>query len=154
MKPIHSAVLAAVVAATAAWSLAEAQTAQPARPAQQSGGAYHMNVAEVCKNLNFYESLKVTVPLLLRLDDRQIGSWKNVESALTDARRPVETGCGQLKTLPASGEATAQAARLEVVLSSSLDALRRVRPSFDRFYATLNPEQRRQVDKSFENSAL
>jgi hypothetical protein len=150
MKPIYSAVLA-TVAAMAAWSLAEAQTA---RPPQQNGGAYHVNVAEVCKNLNFYESLKVTVPLLLKLDDRQIGSWKNVESALTDARKPVETGCGQLKTMPATGAATAQAARLEVVLASSLDALRRVRPSFDRFYATLNADQRRQVDKTFENSAL
>jgi hypothetical protein len=113
-----------------------------------------MNVAEVCKNLNFYENLKVTVPLLLRLDERQIGSWKNVESALTDARHPVENGCGKLQSLPATSEATAQAARLEVVLASSLDALRKVRPSFDRFYATLNPDQRRQVDKTFENSAL
>lgn len=151
MKPIYSAMLAATVAATAAWSLAEAQTA---RPAQQNSGAHQVNVADVCKNLNFYESLKVTVPLLLKLDERQIGSWKNVESALTDARKPVETGCGQIKTMPATGEATAQAARLEVVLSSSLDALRRVRPSFDRFYATLNADQRRQVDKTFENSAL
>ena len=151
MKPIYAAMLAATVAATTAWSLAEAQTARPAQP---GGGAYHMNVADVCKNLNFYESLKVTVPLLLKLDDRQIGPWKNVESALTDARKPVETGCGRLKTLPATGEATAQAARLEVVLSSSLDALRRVRPSFERFYATLNADQRRQVDKTFENSAL
>jgi hypothetical protein len=151
MKPIYCAVIAAAAAVTGAWSLAEAQTA---RPAQQNGGAYRMNVADVCKNLNFYESLKVTVPLLLKLDERQIGSWKNVESALTDARRPVETGCGKLQTLPAGGEATAQAARLEVVLASSLDALRRVRPSFERFYGTLNAEQRRQVDKSFENSAL
>jgi hypothetical protein len=151
MKPIYSAVLAAAVAASAAWGLAQAQTA---RPAQQNGGAYRMNVAEVCKNLNFYESLKITVPLLLKLDERQIGSWKGVEGALTDARKPVETGCGKLQGLPTGGEATAQAARLEVVLASSLDALRRVRPSFDRFYATLNPDQRRQVDKTFENSAL
>ena len=151
MKTIISAVLAATVAGTAAWGFAQAQTA---RPAQQNGVPYRMNVAEVCKNLNFYESLKVTVPLLLKLDERQIGPWKNVESALTDARQPVENGCGKLKTLPATGEATAQAARLEVVLASSLDALRRVRPSFDRFYGTLNPEQRRQVDKTFENSAL
>jgi hypothetical protein len=154
MKPIYAAVLAATVAATAAWSLAQAQTSQTARPAPQNGDAYRMNVAEICKNLNFYESLKVTVPLLLKLDERQIGSWKKVETALTDARKPVETGCGKLETLPATGEATAQAARLEVVLASSLDALRRVRPSFERFYATLNPKQRRQIDKTFENSAL
>jgi hypothetical protein len=152
MKPIFSAALAAAAAATATWGLAQAQTAPPAP--QHNGAAYRMNVAEVCKNLNFYESLKVTVPLLLRLDERQIGSWKNVEGALADARRPVETGCGKLQGLPAGGEATAQAARLEVVLASSLDALRKVRPSFDRFYATLNPDQRRQVDKTFENSAL
>jgi len=36
----------------------------------------------------------------------------------------------------------------------ALDALRRVRPSFDRFYATLNDGQRKQVDKLFENAPL
>ncbi len=151
MKTIYSAVLAAAFAATATWGLAQAQTA---RPAQQNSGPYRMNVADVCKNLNFYDSLKVTVPLLLKLDNRQIGSWKNVESALADARKPVETGCGKLQALPTGAEAPAQAARLEVVLASSLDALRRVRPSFDRFYSTLNADQRHQVDKTFENSAL
>ena len=146
----HQTVVAAAVAALATYGLAQAQTARPAQP----GVAHHMNIEDVCKNLNFYESLKVTVPLLLKLDNRQIGSWKNVEGALTDARKPVETGCGKIATIPASGEATSQAARLEVVLASSLDALRRVRPSFDRFYATLDAGQRRQVDKAFENSAL
>lgn len=147
MKP---AFLAAAVAGLAAFGIAQAQIVSPAA----SNGDRRIGVAEVCRNLNFYESLKVTVPLLLRLDERQINSWKGVEGALSDARQPVEAGCGKLSTLPATGEATAQAARLEVVLASSLDALRRVRPSFNRFYATLDAGQRRQVDKMFENSSL
>jgi hypothetical protein len=53
--------------------------------------------------------------------------------------------------MPAGGGANAQAARLEVALASSLDAVRRVRPSFNKFYATLNDGQRRQIDKLFEN---
>ena len=148
MKAIHLAVLAAALFGTAA--PARAQGAGPAQP--MTGRT--INVRDVCQHLNFYESLKVTVPLLLKLDERQTKSWKNVEGALTDAKKPVETGCGKLNTIPATGAATSQAARLEVVLSSSLDALRRVRPSFERFYATLSAGQRRQIDKLFENSPL
>jgi hypothetical protein len=146
----HSFLVAAALAGLAAVGLAQAQVARPVSP----NGSNRTGVAEVCRNLNFYESLKVTVPVLLRLDERQTNSWKGVEGALTEARRPVETGCGKLSALPATGEATTQAARLEVVLASSLDALRRVRPSFDRFYATLDAGQRRQVDRLFENSPL
>ena len=150
MKAIHLAVLAAALSATAAWGLAQAQVTRPAQP--NDNRPY--DVAQVCRNLNFYESLKVTVPLLLKLDERQTKSWKNVEGALADAKKPVESGCGKLQALPATHEATAQAARLEVVLASSLAALRRVRPSFNRFYATLNAGQRHQVDRLFKNSPL
>jgi hypothetical protein len=124
---------------------------------QQRGpanGQYRYGVTEVCRDINMYEALKPTVPMLLGLNQRQAASWKDVETALVDAKRPIETGCGKLKTMPAGMAANAQAARLEVVLASSLDAVRRVRPSFDKFYATLDDGQRRQVDRIFENYPL
>jgi hypothetical protein len=139
-----------VVAAVAAIGLAKA--AEDTRGPQRS--AYRYGANEVCRDLDFYESLKPTVPILLRLNRQQAESWHDVEGALVDARKPIDAGCGKLKTLPESGSATAQAARLEVALASSLDALRRVRPSFDRFYAKLDQGQRRQVDKMFENYSL
>jgi len=148
MKHLPQIALAAV--ALAAVGFAHAQDARPAQPP----APHRYGVAEVCRDLNMYDGMKVTVPLLLRLDDRQTQSWKGVESALGDARKPVEAGCGRLSAIPETGAATARAARLEVVLNSSLDALRRVRPSFDRFYATLNQGQRKQVDKLFENAPL
>ena len=148
MKHLPQFALAAVVLAAVGVVYAhQAHTAQPPVP-----GRY--GVDEVCRDLNMYDSMKVTVPLLLRLDERQTQSWKGVETALTDARKPVEAGCGRLSAIPETGAATTRAARLEVVLNSSLDALRRVRPSFDRFYATLNDGQRKQVDKLFENAPL
>lgn len=125
-----------------------------AQAAEQQRGTARYGVTDVCRDLDFYESLKPTVPILLRLNQAQAASWHGVEAALVDARKPIDSGCGRLKTLPTSAAATAQAARLEVALSSSLDALRRVRPSFDRFYATLDDGQRRQVDKLFENYQL
>ena len=125
-----------------------------AHAAEQQRSTYRYGASEVCRDLDFYESLKPTVPILLRLNRKQAESWRGVESALVDARKPIDSGCGKLKAIPASATATAQAARLEVALSSSLDALRRVRPSFDRFYATLDDGQRRQVDKLFENYQL
>jgi hypothetical protein len=150
MKVIHLAILAATLAATAP---ASAQQTITIRPSPTAGGQA-LNVNDICKNLNTYESLKVTVPLLLGLNDRQAQSWKAVEGALADAKRPVESGCGKLSTMPAGMAATAKAARLEVVLSSTLEALRRVRPSFDRFYGTLSAEQRTKIDKMFQNSPL
>jgi len=148
MKHLPQLALAAIALAAVGTVYAQkAHTAQPPMP-----GRY--GVDEVCRDLNMYDNMKVTVPLLLRLDERQTQSWKGVETALTDARKPVEAGCGRLSAIPETGAATTRAARLEVVLNSSLDALRRVRPSFDRFYATLNDGQRKQVDKLFENAPL
>jgi hypothetical protein len=136
------------VVAVATIAHAQQQQRSPAN------GQYRYGVAEVCRDLNMYEALKPTVPMLLGLNQRQAASWKDVEVALVDAKRPLETGCGRLRSMPAGGAANAQAARLEVVLASSLDAVRRVRPSFDKFYATLDASQRRQIDKIFENYPL
>jgi hypothetical protein len=142
-------VCAAALLATAAIAHAQSQQQQRA-PA----GSYRYGVAEVCRDLNMYEALKPTVPLLLGLNQRQQASWKEVEASLADARKPIDTGCGKLNTMPSGSAANAQAARLEVVLVSSLEAVRRVRPSFDRFYATLDAGQKKQVDKIFENTPL
>ena len=143
-------ICAAALLATAA--IAHAQSQQ--QPRAGAAGSYRYGVAEVCRDLNMYEALKPTVPVLLGLNPRQKTSWKDVEAALADARKPIDSGCGKLKTMPNGGAANAQAARLEVVLASSLDAVRRVRPSFDKFYATLDAGQKRQVDKIFENTPL
>jgi hypothetical protein len=56
--------------------------------------------------------------------------------------------------MPSVGSATAQAARLEVVLATSLDALRKVRPAFERFYGTLDDGQKKQVDSLFERHRI
>jgi hypothetical protein len=144
----------AVLCTAALLATAAIAHAQSQHQRSTTAGAYRYGVAEVCRDLNMYEALKPTVPMLLGLNQRQQASWKDVESALADARKPIDTGCGKLKTMPSGGAANAQAARLEIVLSSSLDAVRRVRPSFDRFYATLDDTQKRQVDKIFENTPL
>jgi hypothetical protein len=142
------AVLCAVFAIAGA-AIAHAQ--QQRGPGQ---GQYRYGATEICRDLNIYEAMKPTVPMLLGLNPRQTASWKDVEAALIDARKPIETGCGRLKTMPNGSAANTQAARLEVALASSLDAVRRVRPSFDKFYSTLDEGQRRQVDRLFENMAL
>jgi hypothetical protein len=127
--------------------------ASSASPGQAQGrrAAYPYGVAEICRDLDRYEALKIAVPVLLRLTAEQKNSWAALNAALAQGRTSLDAGCARLNGIPASGSAPSQAARLEVVLSSSLDALHRVRPAFDRFYATLDDGQRRQVDTLFDN---
>ena len=139
------ALLAAFGAAQAVEGASEARSRTSARP---------YGATEICRDLNVYEALKPTVPMLLRLRQDQMAAWSGLDAALKEARPSLDRGCTRLGAIPASGTATAQAARLEVVLASSLEALRKVRPAFDRFYASLDAEQRRQVDSTFDNYRL
>jgi hypothetical protein len=53
-----------------------------AHAAEQQRSTYRYGASEVCRDLDFYESLKPTVPILLRLNQKQAESWRGVESAL------------------------------------------------------------------------
>ena len=111
-------------------------------------------VTEVCRDLDKYAALKLAVPGLLRLTPNQTGAWKSLDAALGDGQGSVDQGCARLGRMPSVGSATAQAARLEVVLATSLDALRKVRPAFERFYGTLDDGQKKQVDSLFERHRI
>jgi hypothetical protein len=111
-------------------------------------------VTEVCRDLDKYAALKLAVPGLLRLTADQTGAWKSLDGALGDGQGSIDAGCARLGRMPAIGSATAQAARLEVVLATSLDALRKVRPAFERFYGTLDDGQKKQVDSLFERHRI
>jgi len=140
------------IALVAAIGLGHAVRGASSDPQGQSRlAAYPYGVAEICRDLDQYDALKVAVPVLLRLTAEQKTSWAGLNTALAQGRSSLDAGCARLNGIPASGRAPSQAARLEVVLSSSLDALHRVRPAFDRFYATLDDGQRRQVDTLFDN---
>jgi hypothetical protein len=131
-----------------------AQAVEGASETRPRGKMRQYGAAEICRDLNLYEALKPTVPMLLRLRQGQMAAWSGLDAALKEARPSLDKGCTRLGALPATGAATAQAARLEVVLAASLEALRRVRPAFDRFYAGLDGEQRRQVDSTFDGYRL
>ena len=77
----------------------------------------------------------------------QAAAWKELAGEARAAGATIAKVCDDLEESEAK-TAPARLAGLEAAVAAGLDVLRRVRPPFDKFYATLTGEQRKALDEA------
>ena len=80
----------------------------------------------------------------LKLSEPQIVARRRVVATMHDAEPSFAALCEREKTA-----ANAALARFENLMMTGLDAVRRVRPPFEAFYASLDENQRKEFDELF-----
>lgn len=96
-----------------------------------------------------FDRLTGVVEGLMTFTPTQDQAWKSLTVTMKDVKDSITKDCDELKTAGRPKTASQKLARMEKVLSSRLASLRRVRPAFDEFYATLNEKQKSAIDNLF-----
>jgi hypothetical protein len=78
-------------------------------------------------------------------------AWDGLTAALRDSSATIGEKCEALKSGERPKSATARLERVETMLTAGLDVVKKVRPAFDGFYATLNDDQKAALDKLIEH---
>lgn len=84
----------------------------------------------------------------LNLTSDQKPAWENLASAIAAGETAMRETCGRMDAAK-DGSAPDNLAQAEVMLATSLDALRKIRPAFETLYARLDATQRKTVDDMF-----
>lgn len=81
---------------------------------------------------------------IVKPDEKQRKAFDDLRAASDNAAKALAGAC------PAEAPATVSArlAFMETRMTAMLDAIKTVRPAFDAFYATLDDEQKRRLDRS------
>ena len=72
--------------------------------------------------------------------------WQDLSGEVRAASGLIAKACEDLKDASAPATAPERLARLEAAVVTGLEALRRVRPAFERFYAVLDDKQKAALD--------
>ena len=72
----------------------------------------------------------------------QNAAWSELKGEIRAAGASIEDACGEAADSESPAPAPHRLARLETLLTAGLAGLRRVRPAFERLYATLSKEQK------------
>ncbi len=84
-------------------------------------------------------------------NSEQKTAWAGLTSALRESSAAIGERCDALKEGERSKSATAKLERVETMLTAGLDVVKKVRPAFDGFYATLTDDQKAALDKLIEH---
>ena len=76
----------------------------------------------------------------------QSTAWSELKDEIHASGTSIEDACGDAADPETATPAPHRLARLETLLSVGLASLRRVRPAFERLYATLSEEQKKSFD--------
>lgn len=76
----------------------------------------------------------------------QQAAWDELATALRQGNGTVAKACDDLREAGRPESAPERLALLETALETGLNTVKEVRPSFDRFYATLSEKQRKALD--------
>lgn len=138
---IGGAVVALV--ATAAWSGAVRD-----RAGQQAGvdrrATSHFAWCDGA--LERLEIMNVAGPVYLGLDSEQKEAWTALMTDLRTALAGFEQPCSAAMTGKDDGPAPVRLAALRDQLAIGIDAIDRVRPTFDAFYRSLDTAQRERIE--------
>ena len=74
-------------------------------------------------------------------------AWTGLASALRDGSEAIGKHCEAMKDGKRETTATGKLARVETMLTAGLEVVQKVRPAFDRFYATLDEKQQAALNK-------
>lgn len=81
---------------------------------------------------------------MMTFDEPQAAAWAGLTDAIRDGNRDMDAACAGIDG-PAE-TSTEQLAEVELALETGLSAVRKIRPAYDGFYATLNEKQREALD--------
>jgi hypothetical protein len=76
----------------------------------------------------------------------QTAAWTELADAVRGGSASIGEACAELDLADTSASAPERLARFETLAATGVDILRRVRPAFDRFYATLSDTQKQAID--------
>ena len=82
----------------------------------------------------------------LKLTEAQLPAWNDLLTALEDGDRSLAAACERAEQTELKRGAPAEVARIEGIMTAGLQIVQTVRPAFERFYRTLDDDQRRTVD--------
>lgn len=82
----------------------------------------------------------------LELDATQRTAWDRVEAALADGMTTLRGLCGDMPATAAGSTAPERLAQAEAFMEAGTEAVRKLRPTFEAFYATLGEAQRASLD--------
>lgn len=85
------------------------------------------------------------VEAFFSFNDEQKPAWEALEAALREGSETIGQHCAAMRGKPS--DTPGRFERLETLLTAGLDVVRKVRPAFARFYATLNDDQKAAVDR-------
>lgn len=77
----------------------------------------------------------------------QQAAWDGLTAALREGNESIGAHCEAIRSTPRERTSTARLARVEAMLTAGLDVVQKVRPAYDRFYATLTDDQRAALEK-------
>jgi len=81
----------------------------------------------------------------------QTAAWNELGAAIRTGSASIGEKCKELQAAGEPRSAPERLARFEVMATTGLDILKRVRPAFDRFYATLSDKQKQALDGLIEH---
>ena len=76
----------------------------------------------------------------------QTAAWNELGAAVRAGSAAIGEKCKELEQAGEPRTAPERLARFEALATTGVDALKRIRPAFDRFYATLSDKQKQALD--------
>lgn len=152
MKSRHAIALSLISALSAVGLTQAIADAAPTEPGwfQHHGWGHgrHGGVDRLCADdaATQIDMLIGIVPGLLKLNDAQGEAWQDLAASLRTATTTYGEACAGLGAQPEDANAVERLTRAETLLEAGLAAIAHVRPSFERFYATLDDDQKATVD--------
>ncbi len=86
---------------------------------------------------------------LMTFSPAQDKAWKSLTSTMNAEKASIKKECDEIKAAGRPKTASQKLARMEKLMDSRLASLKRIRPAFDEFYATLNIKQKNAIDNLF-----
>ncbi len=91
------------------------------------------------------------VEAFFSFNDAQKTAWTGLTAALRESSDAIGNRCEAMKDADRPQTATDKLARAEGMLTTGLEIVRKVRPAFEGFYATLDPKQQAALDKLIQH---
>ena len=113
------------------------------------GKRHHRGHGHVCAGARG-EKLEHAIDFVQSFVDftpEQDTAWQDFTVSLKDGRERVRAACDELEQADDPLQAPDALARAESLLTTGLEVVRGVRPAFDRFYGTLDDDQKRALDQ-------
>jgi len=112
------------------------------------GGRRHGRLGMMCSDARGerVENMIAFVENFMAFTPEQRTAWDELAGAVRDGNTEFDQACDEARELREEDNAPARLALVETFMSTGLTVMQKVRPAFDRFYATLNETQQKALD--------